>query len=98
MREYKIKRGHQPDINALISEYFGAKGDIQQGVDFEVDGIGKVHMKSDRKSLFVDIEPPKKVCGDYSIIRKWNDFLFDATGKDARERKKEFGKVKKKKG
>ena len=97
MREYKIKRGHNPDINALISEYFGTNGDLQNGVDFAVNGIGTIHMKSDNKSLFVDIEPPKKVCGDYSIIKKWNDFLLDATGKDAKERKKDFGKVKKKK-
>lgn len=97
MREYRIKRGYHPDINTLLSDYFGADGDVHQGIDFEVEGIGKVHMKSDKKSLFVDIEPPKKVSGDHTIIRKWNDFLFDATGKDARERKKEFGKVKKKK-
>ncbi len=56
MREYKIKRGHNPDINALISEYFGTNGDLQNGVDFAVNGIGTIHMKSDNKSLFVDIE------------------------------------------
>jgi len=97
MREYKIKRGHQTDINTLISEYFDANGDVHQGIDFEVEGIGKIHMKVEKNSLFIDIEPPKKVSGDYSIIRKWNNFLLDATGKDARERKKEFGKIKKKK-
>jgi len=45
--------------------------------------------------LIIDIVPPKTVCGDYSIIKKWNDFLFKATGKDTKERKKEFGKIKK---
>ncbi len=45
-------------------------------------------------SLFIDIEPPKKISGDYNIIKKWNTFLFEATGKDTKERKKEFGKVK----
>jgi hypothetical protein len=50
-------------------------------------------MKQDKDSLFINIEPPKKVCGDYSIIKKWNTFLFEATGKDAKERKKEFSKI-----
>ena len=61
---------------------------------FEVDGIGKIDMKLEKSSLFIDIEPPKKICGDYSIIKKWNTFLFEATGKDTKERKKEFGKIK----
>ncbi len=94
MREYRIKRDHDADIGKLISTYFGAKGDIYQGIQFEVDGIGKIDMKQEKNSLFVDIEPPKKVSGDYSIIKKWNQFLFEATGKDAKERKKDFGKIK----
>ena len=50
--------------------------------------------KLTKNSLLVDIVPPKKISGDYSIIKKWNDFLFEATGKTTKERKKEFGKVK----
>jgi len=94
MREYKIKRGYDPDISTLISDYFGADGDIENGVTFNVDGIGKIDMKKDKKILTVKIEPPKKVSGDFSIIKKWNEFLFDATGKTTKERKKDFGKVK----
>ena len=92
MRQYKIKRGHNPDINKLISEYFNAKGDVYNGIKFEVEGIGKIDMKQEKNSLFVEIEPPKNVSGNYSIIKKWNQFLFDATGKTTKERKKEFGK------
>ena len=95
MREYRIKKGHYADIGALVSKYFGADGDISKGMKFEVDGIGKIDMKQDKSSLFIDIEPPKKACGDYSIIKKWNTFLFEATGKDTKERKKDFGKIKK---
>ena len=95
MREYRIKRGHNADIGKLINEYYGAKGDIFKGMNFEVEGIGKIEMRQEKSSLFVDIEPPKKVCGDYSIIKKWNNFLLDATGKNTKERKKEFGKIKK---
>ena len=95
MREYTIKRGHQSDITQLIEEYYGAKGDIFQGIEFSVEGIGEVSMKQEKNKLQVDIVPPKTVCGDYGIIKKWNQFLLDATGKDTKERKKEFGKVKK---
>jgi hypothetical protein len=92
MREYKIKRGHTANVAALVNEYFGAEGDIYEGINFEVEGIGKIDMKLDKNSLFVEIEPPKTVSGDYSIIKKWNDFLYDATGKTTKERKKDFSK------
>ena len=94
MREYKIKRGHYADIDALVSKYFGAQGDILKGLKFEVEGIGKIDMRQEKSSLFIDIEPPKKISGDYSVIKKWNAFLFEATGKDTKERKKDFGKIK----
>ena len=67
-------------------------GDIHKGINFEVDGIGKIEMKYEKTSLFIEIEPPKKITGDYSIIKKWNEFLFEATGKNAKERKKEFNR------
>jgi hypothetical protein len=93
MREYKMKRGHNPDLNALISRYFEVNGDIQKGIQFSVEGIGDVTMKQDKSLLIIDIVPPKKVSNDYSIIKKWNEFLFEATGKDTKERKKDFGKI-----
>lgn len=92
MREYKIKRGYGADIDKLVSTYFGAEGDISKGLEFEVEGIGQVNIKRERDSLFVNIIPPKTICSDYSTIKKWNEFLFEATGKDAKERKKDFGK------
>ncbi|MCJ2534143.1 MAG: DUF5611 family protein [Candidatus Thermoplasmatota archaeon] len=95
MREYRIKRGHDADVGALVSKYFGAKGNVTTGMKFEVEGIGTIDMRQEKSSLFIDIAPPKKVCGDYSIIKKWNTFLFEATGKDTKERKKDFGKIKK---
>ena len=94
MREYKIKRGHDTDVGKLVSTYFGAKGDIYKGIEFEVEGIGGISMKQERDSLFIDIVPPKTICSDYSVIKKWNAFLFEATGKDTKERKKDFSKIK----
>lgn len=94
MREYKIKKGYNPAIEELISKYFGAKGDIYKGIQFEAEGIGKVDIRQEKNSLYVDITPPEKISGDYSVIKKWNTFLFEATGKGTKERKKEFGKIK----
>ncbi|MEM0493444.1 MAG: DUF5611 family protein [Candidatus Thermoplasmatota archaeon] len=93
MREYTIKRGHNADINELVHRYFGVKGDVKVGVKFQAEGIGDVTMRQEKNILFVDIIPPKKVSGDYSVIKRWNQFLFEATGKDAKERKKELAKV-----
>ncbi|MDH7517366.1 MAG: DUF5611 family protein [Candidatus Thermoplasmatota archaeon] len=93
MREYTIKRGHNPNISALVLKYFGVKGDASKGIKFSVDGIGDINMKHEKNLLIVDIVPPKKVSGDYSIIKKWNSFLFEATGKNTKERKKEFSKI-----
>lgn len=94
MREYKIKKGYDPDIDAIVEKFFGIKGNICKGLNFEVDGIGKIDMKQDKSILFVEIQPPKTVCSDYSIVKKWNEFLFEATGKTTKERKKDFGKIK----
>lgn len=96
MREYRIKKGHNSDISLLIENHFGTKGDIFNGIKFEVEGIGKVDMKQDKNYLVVAIEPPKKVYSDPNLIKKWNEFLFQATGMTSKERKKEFGKIKKK--
>jgi hypothetical protein len=94
MREYKIKRGYLPDLESIVFKYFEVKGDIEKGIKFEVDGIGIIDMKMEKKSLFVDIDPPKKITGDYNIIKKWNNFLLEATGKNTKERKKDFSKIK----
>ncbi|MFH1101692.1 MAG: DUF5611 family protein [Methanobacteriota archaeon] len=88
-----IKRGHHVDIGKLVTTYFGANGDVSKGLNFELEGIGKINLKQEKNSLFIDIVPPKTVCGDFSIIQKWNKFLFEATGKDTKERKKDFSKI-----
>ena len=95
MREYRIKKGHDADISVIIEKYFNVKGDIFKGIKFEVEGIGSVDMKREKSHLLVNIIPPKKITGDYSVIKKWNDFLLDATGFSSKERKKDFGKIKK---
>ena len=94
MREYRIKRGHYADIGELVSTYFGAKGDVYKGMKFEVGGIGEIDIRQEKNSLFINIVPPKTISGDYNVLKKWNQFLFEATGKNTKERKKDFGKIK----
>lgn len=88
MRQYSIKRGHHPDINMLLKKYFDVEGDVEAGVEFYYEGVGKISIKKVKNNLVVDIVPPEKPSDDYSIIKKWNDFLYEATGRTAKERRK----------
>ncbi|HEC77464.1 MAG TPA: hypothetical protein ENI33_09480 [Thermoplasmatales archaeon] len=90
MRKYSIKKGHKPDLNSLVKKYFGVEGNVEEGIEFEAENIGKIYMKKEGNSILIDIvpPPPDKVSADYSIIKKWNEFLFEATGRTAKERKK----------
>lgn len=91
VRRYLIKRGHNPDINKLLLDYYSVDGsNIEEGINFTVDGIGHIFMKKKGLSFFVDIEPMSSG-GDYEIIHKWNTFLYELTGKTGKERKKTFG-------
>ena len=96
MRTYSIKKGHNPNLGELIKQYFGVEGDVEEGITFETEGIGTVHIKMEGKKFTVDIIPPEKITGSYSVLRNWNDFLFDATGRTAKERKKIMDKEVKK--
>lgn len=92
MREYSIKRGHHPDVEQLLEEYFGVSGDIEEGVEFTAEGIGTVILKRDGKSLYIETTPQPDMAGAVDVIRKWNDFLEAATGRTAKERKKRLKK------
>ena len=81
MREYKIKRGHDADVGMLVSEYFGAKGDIYKGINFEVEGIGKIDMRCEKSSLFVDIKPPTKISSNHEIIKNGMNFYLKQQAK-----------------
>lgn len=93
MRVYSIKRGHNPDLDRLLEEYFGVKGDVEKGFSFYANGIGKIFIKREKTKLMIEISENPSKCADYSIIKKWNNFLYKATGKTAKERKKELLKL-----
>ena len=88
MRKYSIKRGHNPDLKGIVKEYFDVDGDFDKGVVFETEGIGTVNLKKEGNAIIINIIPPENPIGNYDILRKWNDFLFDVTGRTAKERKK----------
>ncbi|MBS3773042.1 MAG: DUF5611 family protein [Candidatus Thermoplasmatota archaeon] len=90
MREYSIKRGYHPDVAELLDEYFGASGDVEEGVEFTADGIGTIFLRRDGKSLYIETTPQPDMQGGVDVIRKWNDFLEEATGRNAKERKKKL--------
>lgn len=88
MRRYSIKRGHKVDLDKLVKKYFGIETNVEEGTKFKVNGIGEIYMKKEKNCIIIDIIPPKKVEASYEILKKWNDFLFEATGRTAKERKK----------
>lgn len=92
MREYSIKRGHKPDVCALVKKYFGAGGDVDKGFEFIVEGIGNVYIKKEGNSLLIETRVLPGTKAEYAVIKKWNDFLFEATGRTAKERKKLWDK------
>ena len=88
MREYSIKRSHHPDIAGIIEKYFGVTSQPDDGISFEAEGIGKIHLRRQGSSLFIETEPRPDATGGAEAIKKWNDFLFDLTGRTSKERKK----------
>ena len=96
MRTYSIKRGHTPDMTKLLKKYFDTEGDVDKGFEFVAKGIGSVNIKKERNVLFIETRALPGTKAEYAIIKKWNDFLFEVTGRTAKERKKLWDKEMKK--
>jgi hypothetical protein len=96
MRSYSIKRGHTPDVAALVKQYFGAEVDMESGCTFVADGIGEVLLKKEETTVLIETRPLPGTRAEYAVIKKWNDFLFDVTGRTTKERKKLWEKEAKK--
>ena len=92
MREYSIKRGHHPDMASIIEKYFGIADHGEGKLSFEAEGIGKIHLSYDKKSVYIETEPQSNATGGADAIKKWNNFLVDATGCTSKERKKTMEK------
>ncbi|MBC7128288.1 MAG: DUF5611 family protein [Thermoplasmatales archaeon] len=88
MRRYSIKKGHKANLDELLKKYFSVEGNLNEGFEFEENGIGKIFIKKEGNEILIDIKPPEKIEPNPEILKKWNNFLFEATGRTAKERKK----------
>ena len=90
MRAYFIKRGHTANVPQLLKKYFEidvSSSDIGKGCEFIVQGIGTIFIQKMGQKVSIET---RKSSPDPSIdvIKKWNNFLYDLTGRTAKERKK----------
>jgi hypothetical protein len=88
MRRYSIKKGHKANLDELLKKYFNVEGNLNEGFEFEENGIGNIFIKKEGNEILIDIKPPEKIEPNPEILKKWNNFLFEATGRTAKERKK----------
>ncbi len=97
-RNYPLKRGVSPDpqrIEGLLRECFGVVPQSQEGhFALRFGSFERLTVWLDGKTLMVESQPapgtPKEAIQD--TIRRFNDFLFKATGFTTKERTKRMGK------
>ncbi len=101
MRKYDIKRGHYKNIEGdglpnIIEEVFGS---VKKEGEYLVSSYGAIKSLrvglEGKKYLLVETEMDSKA--DESVaaetIKRYNEFLFRATGYTAKERRKKLTKV-----
>ena len=90
MRTYTIKRGHTSNVPQLLKKYFdidATVSDIDKGCEFTTPEIGTIFIQ--KKGQKVSIETRKSSPNtSIDVIKKWNNFLYNLTGRTAKERKK----------
>lgn len=92
---YDVKRGHFENIEGdqlkeLMEETFGSVREEEEKLITEYKGIDHLEIWTEgRTGLWVDIEMNDDVDGETAkeTIDKWNDFLREATGFNAKKRK-----------
>ena len=97
MRTYSIKRGHTVNVPQLLKKYFqieSAYSDIEKGCEFFVQGIGTIFIQKMGQKIFIETRESSPDTS-IDIIKKWNNFLYDLTGRNAKERKKSLTNTKK---
>ncbi len=103
---YDVKRGHFKNIEGdqlkeLIEEKFGKAEEKEDKLIIQdVGAISHLEVWTEgRTGLWVDLEMNPDVDNETasSTIKKWNDFLEEATGFNAKERKKRAKKKAKEK-
>ncbi len=92
MRTYSIKRGHKANIPELLKRYFGidsADSDIEKGFEFTARGIGTIFIQKAGQKVTIETLKSSPDVG-IDVIKKWNNFLYDLTGRTVKERKKKL--------
>ncbi len=94
---YDVKRGHFENIegdklkNLLESSFGGVKEDEDKLIIDDEGAIAHLEVWTEgRTGLWVDLEMNQNVDQEVAgkTVSKWNDFLEEATGFTAKERKK----------
>jgi hypothetical protein len=101
MREYPVKRGHYSKalagdgLKRIMEETFGHVEEDGEWLVSSYKGLKKVRVKPLGKTkLLVETETANVPEGDAAdTLKKYNEFLFRATGYTAKERKKMMSKV-----
>ncbi|MBS3816371.1 MAG: DUF5611 family protein [Candidatus Thermoplasmatota archaeon] len=106
-QRYDVKRGHFENIEGeklkeLMDETFHEVKEEEEKLIVDKDGaISHLEVWTEgRTGLWIDLEMNKDVGDDVAMetISKWNDFLEEATGFTAKERKKRAKKNAKEEG
>jgi hypothetical protein len=103
MRHYPIKRGFKGNLQsdslrALVTESFGDCSEEEGRFKASFGALKHISVWTDGKDLIVDTEMDATVPNDIAMetIRRFNDFLREATGYTSKERKKRAEKEAKK--
>jgi len=90
MRTYSIKRGHTVNVSQLLKKYFdikAANSEIEKGCEFTAQGIGTIFIQKMGQKISIETRESSPDTS-IDIIRKWNNFLYDLTGRTSKERKR----------
>ncbi len=102
--KYDVKRGHYKNIEGdkleeMMEKYFGDVREEDEKLKAEYGAIDHLEVWTEGKTgLWVDMEMDPEVENSVAqeTIKKWNKFLLEATGFNAKKRRKRAKKKAKK--
>ncbi|MGP6220357.1 DUF5611 family protein [Caldiplasma sukawensis] len=96
MREYPVKKGLSTKTDRIkeIVEKYGKNVKIDGNtIIFSMDGLKSVKVICGEKTLNIETETDNTYENPENAIKIYNNFLFEATGFDSKERKKRLSKI-----
>jgi len=102
LQQYEVKRGlpKKTDLRALLQQHFGSAKDNGGWAETSYGAMPVIRAKYENEKLVVDTQndqtlAPRVAKGDKQALevamdtqRRWNEFLLNATGYDAKTRGK----------